>query len=172
MADTYEKDLAQKSSLTTGDYIRVVGSDNVSYKQLVSDVAQKIIETYAGSSLAGKSQSVKAALDSLNSNWKTTAVEVTAGDNVVIDTNKSYKMGRLLFLFVKGHTSADISNAQIFTISGASINPSAFTFPIAIGPSSWTLDSVAYGYTGASSITARIENGKYFHIAQCFICQA
>ena len=38
MADTYEKDLAQKTSLTTSDYIRVVGSDNVSYKQLVSAV--------------------------------------------------------------------------------------------------------------------------------------
>lgn len=38
MADTYEKDLAQKSTLTTSDYIRVVGSDNVSYKQLVSSV--------------------------------------------------------------------------------------------------------------------------------------
>ena len=38
MADTYEKDLGQKSSLTTSDFIRVVGSDNVSYKQLVSDV--------------------------------------------------------------------------------------------------------------------------------------
>lgn len=40
MADTYEKDLAQKSSLTTRDYIRVVGSDNVSYKQGVSNVAE------------------------------------------------------------------------------------------------------------------------------------
>ena len=38
MADTYEKDLAQKSSLTTSDYIRVVGSDNVSYKQGVPSV--------------------------------------------------------------------------------------------------------------------------------------
>lgn len=38
MADTYEKDLGQKTSLTVSDYIRVVGSDNVSYKQLVSNV--------------------------------------------------------------------------------------------------------------------------------------
>ena len=38
MADTYEKDLGQKSSLTTSDFIRVVGSDNVSYKQSVSSV--------------------------------------------------------------------------------------------------------------------------------------
>lgn len=42
MADTYEKDLGQKSSLTTSDYIRVVGSDNVSYKQAVTAVANTI----------------------------------------------------------------------------------------------------------------------------------
>ena len=56
MADTYEKDLAQKTSLTTSDFIRVVGSDNVSYKQLVSDVADKIIASrylgYGFSSIA------------------------------------------------------------------------------------------------------------------------
>ena len=38
MADTYEKDLAQKSSLTTSDFIRVVGSDNNSYKQGMASV--------------------------------------------------------------------------------------------------------------------------------------
>ena len=38
MADTYEQNLGQKSSLTTSDYIRVVGSDNVSYKQPVTSV--------------------------------------------------------------------------------------------------------------------------------------
>lgn len=36
--DTYEKDLGQKSSLTTSDFIRVVGSDNVSYKQPVPSI--------------------------------------------------------------------------------------------------------------------------------------
>lgn len=68
MEDTYEQNLGQKTSLTVNDYIRVVGSDNASYKQLVSDVAKKIIENYTGSSLAGSSQSVKSALDALNSN--------------------------------------------------------------------------------------------------------
>lgn len=67
MADVYEQNLASKSTLTTTDYIRVVGSDNVSYKQLVSDVAKKIIENYTGSTLAGSAQSVKSAVDSLNS---------------------------------------------------------------------------------------------------------
>ena len=47
MADTYEKDLGQKSSLTTSDFIRVVGSDNVSYKQAVSGVANTITSTIA-----------------------------------------------------------------------------------------------------------------------------
>lgn len=47
MADTYEQNLGQKSSLTTSDYIRVVGSDNVSYKQLVSAVADTIVPTTA-----------------------------------------------------------------------------------------------------------------------------
>ena len=68
MADVYEKNLNSKASLTVNDYIRVVGSDTVSYKQLVSDVANKIITTYTGASLAGSNQSVKSALDSLNSN--------------------------------------------------------------------------------------------------------
>ena len=68
MADVYEQNLPSKANLTTNDYIRVVGSDNNSYKQLVSDVAKKIIENYTGSSLAGSSQSVKSALDTLNSN--------------------------------------------------------------------------------------------------------
>lgn len=47
MADTYEKDLAQKSSLTTSDFIRVVGSDNVSYKQAVTAVANTIGAYYS-----------------------------------------------------------------------------------------------------------------------------
>lgn len=73
MADVYEQNLPSKANLnvsTTGDYIRVVGNDNNSYKQLVNDVAKKIIENYTNSSLAGSSQSVKSALDSLNSKTK------------------------------------------------------------------------------------------------------
>ena len=68
MADVYEKNLSQKTTLTMSDYIRVVGSDNVSYKQLVSDVANKIITSYSGATLAGSAQSVKSAIDALNTN--------------------------------------------------------------------------------------------------------
>ena len=78
MADTYEQNLSQKGTLTVNDYIRVVGSDNASYKQLVSDVAKKIIENYTGSSLAGSSQSVKSALDALNSKWTVSTAATTS----------------------------------------------------------------------------------------------
>ena len=81
MADTYEKDLSQKASLTTSDYIRVVGSDNVSYKQLVSDVAKKIIEVYTGSTLAGSAQSVKSAID--RSQRVTTGTILTSGTDLM-----------------------------------------------------------------------------------------
>lgn len=40
MADTYEQNLGQKSSLSVSDYIRMVGSDNVSYKQSARSVAE------------------------------------------------------------------------------------------------------------------------------------
>lgn len=42
MADVWEKDLAQKSTLTASDFIRVVGADNVSYKQQVSNVTSDL----------------------------------------------------------------------------------------------------------------------------------
>ena len=44
MADVWEKDLAQKTSLTTSDFIRVVGSDNVSYKQRMTSVANTVAD--------------------------------------------------------------------------------------------------------------------------------
>lgn len=83
MADVYEQNLASKSTLTTTDYIRVVGSDNVSYKQLVSDVAKKIIENYTGSTLAGSAQSVKSAVDSLNSKTTDFGSSVTNLDTML-----------------------------------------------------------------------------------------
>lgn len=56
-------------SLTSGQVsdLLLVTRGTTGYKMLVSDIAKTIIETYAGSSLAGSSQSVKSALDSLNS---------------------------------------------------------------------------------------------------------
>lgn len=85
MADVYEKNLDSKTSLTTSDFIRVVGSDNVSYKQLVSDVADKIITTYAGATLAGSAQSVKDAIDGLNSAKQPKTMSQTIGGQTTVE---------------------------------------------------------------------------------------
>jgi len=65
MAEKKENALSAKSSVTSSDYLRLVGSNGVSYKQLVTDVAKYIVENYAGSSLAGSSQAPKTAIDAL-----------------------------------------------------------------------------------------------------------
>ena len=116
MADVYEKNLNSKASLTVNDYIRVVGSDNVSYKQLVSDVANKIITTYTGASLAGSNQSVKSALDSLNSNI----------NNIHELTLKSgftgfavyTQIGRIVCVAIRAETTQAISATTMLISSG------------------------------------------------------
>ena len=66
MADVWEKDLAQKTSLTTSDFIRVVGSDNVSYKQSMASVANATGSVYLGAfSASSDEDAVKSALTAL-----------------------------------------------------------------------------------------------------------
>ena len=77
MADTeqveeiYEHEMEKNSSPVLTDFLRMIGgTDSMSYKVLVSDIAKAIVEQYKGSSLAGSAQSIKTAIDSLNSNLK------------------------------------------------------------------------------------------------------
>ena len=63
-----EKDLPSASGVSGTDYMREVTSGGLSYKALVADVAKYIVENYTGSSLAGSSQSVKSAIDAVNTN--------------------------------------------------------------------------------------------------------
>ena len=59
-----EKDLSQEQSLALTDFVRVVGSDDNSYKQSISDLAQLVVEGYE-TDLGGFVQTVKDALDAL-----------------------------------------------------------------------------------------------------------
>ena len=56
------------TSITQSDFIRAVTAAGASRRVTVANLAKAIIESYTGSSLAGENQSVKAALDALNSN--------------------------------------------------------------------------------------------------------
>ena len=62
------------TSITQSDFIRAVTAAGASRRVTVANLAKAIIESYTGSSLAGGKQSVKAALDALNS--KTSAVSI------------------------------------------------------------------------------------------------
>ena len=70
-----ESALSTLSALTNNDFIRMVSSAGASRKATLQSIAQHIIEQYAGSSLLGKQQSVKSALDELNSTL--TAKDIT-----------------------------------------------------------------------------------------------
>lgn len=65
MADKYIGDLANAEPNLTDYLVGVNGTD--AYKALVSDVAKKVIESYAGTTLMGTAQSVKNAFNGSNS---------------------------------------------------------------------------------------------------------
>lgn len=68
MADKAFMSFTQNGEQVGLGHSLLIGGDTMEYRALVSDVAKKIIEDYAGSTLAGSAQSVQAALAALNSN--------------------------------------------------------------------------------------------------------
>lgn len=113
-----------------------------------------------GGSVSISKLPTRAEVDALNNK---TAVAVTAGENVTIDVNKSYAVGKMLFLSVKGHASADVTNAELFTISGVTLNPTEYTFFCGVG-AEWSLTGIGYCYVNANKVVGRITSGQYFHI--------
>lgn len=75
------------TALTNSDFIRMVTSAGASRKATLQSIAQHIIESYAGSTLAGSQQSVKSALDALNSTLKHTTVEAVSNASGNIEAN-------------------------------------------------------------------------------------
>lgn len=80
-----ESALAAITTITQSDLIRAVTAAGASRRITVANLAKAIIENYTGSSLAGSSQSVKAALDSLNSNYQN-----IVPTNVTLPSGTSY----------------------------------------------------------------------------------
>ena len=93
----------------------LVGGDTMEYRALVSDVAKKIIEDYAGSTLAGSAQSVQAALASLNSNMngEDFTSQVTASDGETWANVKFVKVGKACFVSYQGAAKAHAANAVL-----------------------------------------------------------
>lgn len=72
-----ESALTAITSISNSDFVRAVTSAGASRRITVSDLAKQIIEGYAGSTVAGSAQSVKSALDSLNSKYSYAAGATT-----------------------------------------------------------------------------------------------
>ena len=81
------KDLATRvANLFSGNAYFVVDNGTKVEKVTSATLAQQTLETYSGSTLAGTAQSVKAAIDGLNTNWGqlsgTANITVSSLDNV------------------------------------------------------------------------------------------
>ena len=120
-----ESALSAITSITQSDFIRAVTSAGASRRVTVANLAKAIIESYTGSSLAGRNQSVKAALDALNSKTGL-ALTYTSNDYVTeaaLNGGEAKRVGNLLLFKFNSSisnfpTGASVDNTQIGTISG------------------------------------------------------
>ena len=90
-----EKALTAASSIASGDFLRMVTSAGVARKIDYSKLAKAIVEEYNGSTIAGSAQTLKAALDSLNSNWEPLSLQEGYTANGL---NKVCEIGKLKVL--------------------------------------------------------------------------
>lgn len=110
---------------SAGDYL-VLDDGTTVTKIDYNKLAKAIIENYAASTLAGSAQSVKAALDSLNSKTAPTAISgITLAENEASATVRAYKMGRMCMISFMGTSTTHTHEQTLFTLpSGARPNVS------------------------------------------------
>ena len=125
-----EKNLTAVTSVAAADFTRVVTSAGASVKATFANVAKYIVETYNGSTLAGSSQSVKSALDSLKN--KTIEVPIPAGGYKTL-TAESYTPYMITFHGYTGGTRgalvgiSDASSMVVYNWLGATPSDIAIT---------------------------------------------
>ena len=144
-------------SITYGNFVQLP-----SYRgQLIYNATQMFFREFTGN--PGDWKPWRKIVTAIQSN-----ITVTAATNVTIDTNKSIVNNNTAYFYVKGHASAKISGGDLFaySISGGSLAVSGFTFALGIGDV-WDVTGVGYGYFGESTVSGRVDSGKYFHVVLC-----
>lgn len=120
-----EKNLTAVTSVAAADFARVITSAGASVKATFANVAKYIIETYNGSTVAGSAQSVKSALDSLNSKTTVRNVSYNFGGKSWI----FYKVDRIVVVFAPSDiTSASAGTNDITTSLPAEYRPPTQTY--------------------------------------------
>lgn len=146
-----ESALSTLSALTNNDFIRMVSSAGASRKATLQAIAQHIIETYAGSSLAGSNQSVKAAIDGLNSNLATTYFAKVSG-NISTSNIDSFTTAGIYSGYIEVIGILGLSTGNSYGLLLVSCPPNAQRIgQYILAPSAGVL---AMRYYGGSSWTA------------------
>lgn len=143
-----EKNLTAVTSVAAADFARVVTSAGASVKATFANVAKYIVETYNGSTVAGSAQSVKSALDSLNSNTTVSETTVTGTTNQfgAINLNLPWR------------------NYEIIAI--ASSNGNHWCIPTIVGASTYArvlIDGASWTPAGNVSVSLTV---RYRHYSQ------
>ena len=118
-----ESALTAKSEVNSTDFLRLIGSNGVSYKNLVTDVARYIMENYAGTTLAGSSQTPKAAIDALKAKNDSQDASITSLNG---------NFGGFKFHYLSQNVSIPANSYLEIDISSISVSP--FIMSAFLGP--------------------------------------
>lgn len=112
-----EKNLTTVTSVAAADFARLVTSAGASVKATAANLAKYVVETYNGSTVAGSAQSVKSALDSLNSKTNFEMRYVTFDYELAVGGNTNTNLKALIdadlpsgkrFLSIAGVSSGNV----------------------------------------------------------------
>ena len=118
------------TSIAQSDFIRAVTAAGASRRVTVANLAKAIIESYTGSSLAGGKQSVKVALDALNSKSLSYRRTLSSSDDCDTLTQGVYTFSTSLpqnvpseaqygtLIVIEGSGSGVVYNFQLLSSSG------------------------------------------------------
>jgi len=126
-----EKNLTTVTSVAAADFVRVVTSAGATVKSTMENLAKSLLTTsFSGLSLGGSQQSVKDALDSLNSNSVIARGATYTGDLNDLKTPGYWYATSSATNFPEGYTAAHVlvfaNNGRViqlaFSYNGKSLN--------------------------------------------------
>lgn len=82
-------------------------------EDLAAGVAQRVVEQYAGSTLAGSRQTVKSAIDGLNSTLRCESFAESCTWNSNLDVTQAWKTGHVVQLIVRAKSSTTHAEGEV-----------------------------------------------------------
>lgn len=143
-----EKNLTNVTSVAAADFVRVVTSAGASVKGTMENFAKSLLTTaFSGLSLGGSQQSVKDALDSLNSNMASFAGWRTGGS-----FNDYRRTGMLMLNGASEAPSSAVSTYALLVITSS---------PITVSADASTCKQIAFAVNGNSFWSRQYISGSW-----------